>query len=93
MAVGFALGVVEPNASGIGGGGFMLIWFADSGTVVFIDSRETAPAAATADMFELDEEGKVIPDARGFNPVVHADQLLFQVRLQVCWPRWINSAP
>ncbi|MGB7452977.1 MAG: gamma-glutamyltransferase [Lysobacterales bacterium] len=71
VAVGFALGVVEPNASGIGGGGFMLIWFADSGTVVFIDSRETAPAAATADMFYLDENGKVKPDGRGFNPAVH----------------------
>ncbi|MDH4021164.1 MAG: gamma-glutamyltransferase [Xanthomonadales bacterium] len=71
VAVGFTLGVVEPNASGIGGGGFMLIWFADTGTVVFIDSRETAPAAATADMFELDEKGKVILDARGLDPVVH----------------------
>lgn len=71
VAVGFALGVVEPNASGIGGGGLMLIWFADSGTVVFIDSRETAPAAATADMFYLDENGKVKPDGRGFNPAVH----------------------
>lgn len=70
VAVGFALGVVEPNASGIGGGGLMLIWFADSGKVVFIDSREKAPAAATADMFELDEDGKVKPDGRGFNPVV-----------------------
>ena len=70
VAVGFALGVVEPNASGIGGGGLMLIWFADSGKVVFIDSRETAPAAATADMFELDENGKVKADGRGFNPAV-----------------------
>jgi gamma-glutamyltranspeptidase/glutathione hydrolase len=70
VAVGFALGVVEPNASGIGGGGLMLIWFADSGEMVFIDSREKAPAAASGDMFELDENGKVIPDERGFNPVV-----------------------
>jgi len=69
VAVGFALGVVEPNASGIGGGGLMLIRFADSGEVVFIDSREKAPAAATPDMFELDENGRVIPDARGFSPV------------------------
>ncbi len=69
VAVGFALGVVEPNASGIGGGGLMLIRFADSGEVVFIDSREKAPAAATPDMFELDENGRVKPDARGFNPV------------------------
>ncbi|NNK99174.1 MAG: gamma-glutamyltransferase, partial [Xanthomonadales bacterium] len=70
VAVGFALGVVEPNASGIGGGGFMLIWLAESGTVIFIDSRGKAPAAATGDMFELDENGKVKPDDRGFNPVV-----------------------
>ena len=70
VAVGFALGVLEPNASGIGGGGFMLIWLADTGTVVFIDSRGRAPAAATGDMFELDENGKVLPDDRGFNPVV-----------------------
>ena len=70
VAVGFALGVLEPNASGIGGGGFMLIWLAESGKIVFIDSRGKAPASATADMFELDEQGKVKPDARGFNPVV-----------------------
>ncbi len=70
VAVGFALGVVEPNASGIGGGGLMLIWFADSGTVVFIDSREKAPAADTGDMFELDDRGRVKPDARGFNPAI-----------------------
>jgi gamma-glutamyltranspeptidase/glutathione hydrolase len=71
VAVAFALGVVEPNASGIGGGGLMLIWFADTGTVVFIDSRETAPAAATAGMYDLDEDGRVIKDSRGFNPAVH----------------------
>lgn len=70
VAVGFALGVVEPNASGIGGGGLMLIRFADNGEVVFIDSREKAPAAATPDMFELDDTGRVIPDERGFSPVV-----------------------
>ena len=70
VAVGFSLGVLEPNASGIGGGGFMLIRFADNGQIVFIDSREKAPARATADMFELDENGNVKPDARGFNPVV-----------------------
>jgi len=68
VAVGFALGVLEPNASGIGGGGFMLIWLADSRTIIFIDSRGKAPAAATEDMYELDENGKVKPDARGFNP-------------------------
>ena len=75
VAVGFALGVVEPNASGIGGGGFMLIRNAKTGKITYIDSRERAPAKATEDMFELDDTGKVKPDARGFNPVVIGESL------------------
>ena len=70
VAVGFALGVFEPNASGTGGGGFMVFRQADTGEVVYIDFRGRAPSAATEDMFELDEQGKVIPDSRGFDPVV-----------------------
>ncbi len=70
VAVSFALSVVEPNASGIGGGGFMLIWLAETDQAVFIDFREKAPGKATADMFELDAEGKVKPDERGFDPAV-----------------------
>ena len=70
VAVSFALSVVEPNASGIGGGGFMLIWLAETDQAVFIDFREKAPGAATADMFEIDEEGKVKLDDQGFDPAV-----------------------
>ena len=68
VAVGFALGVVEPNASGIGGGGLMLLWLAEREQVVFIDFREKAPTGAVPDLFELDEDGKVKPDTRGFDP-------------------------
>ena len=59
VAVGFSLGVLEPNANGIGGGGFMLIWLAESGRTAYIDFRGKAPTGATADMFALDEEGEV----------------------------------
>ena len=71
VAVGFSLSMLEPNASGLGGGGLMLIRLADSGKVIFMDFRERAPAAASPDMFELDEDGNVKPDARGFDPMVH----------------------
>jgi len=50
-AIQFVLNVVEPQSSGIGGGGFMMIYLAAENRVVIVDSRETAPAAATADMF------------------------------------------
>lgn len=68
VAVGFTLGVVEPNASGLGGGGFLMIREAKTGKVSFIDFREKAPSKATADMFELDAHGKPKFDSRGFKP-------------------------
>jgi len=61
VATGFALAVVHPQAGNIGGGGFMLIRMAD-GTTRFIDYREKAPAAATANMY-LDSQGNVIENA------------------------------
>ncbi|MBS1133956.1 MAG: gamma-glutamyltranspeptidase [Burkholderiaceae bacterium] len=50
-AIQFVLNVVEPQFSGIGGGGFMMIHLASSGETFAVDSRERAPAAATPDMF------------------------------------------
>jgi gamma-glutamyltranspeptidase/glutathione hydrolase len=59
VAVGFALAVVYPAAGNIGGGGFMLIR-ENNGKTHFLDYREKAPAAASADMY-LDAQKNVIP--------------------------------
>jgi gamma-glutamyltranspeptidase/glutathione hydrolase len=60
VAVGYALAVVYPAAGNLGGGGFMTIQLAD-GRKTFLDFREKAPLAATADMY-LDKQGNVVPD-------------------------------
>ncbi|MBV9076651.1 MAG: gamma-glutamyltransferase [Methylobacteriaceae bacterium] len=60
VAVGFALAVTLPKAGNLGGGGFMLVHLARTGETVAIDYRETAPAAATRDMF-LDAKGEPDP--------------------------------
>lgn len=54
-----ALTVVEPQSSGIGGGGF-LVQAAEDGTVTTWDGREAAPAAATPQWF-LGPDGKPVP--------------------------------
>ncbi|HON27091.1 MAG TPA: gamma-glutamyltransferase [Mesotoga infera] len=60
IATAFALGVLEPNASGLGGGGFMIIKLAHMDDAVVIDFRETAPSAAGPTFFNLDERNRVI---------------------------------
>ncbi|MBI2071761.1 MAG: gamma-glutamyltransferase [Gemmatimonadetes bacterium] len=57
VAVGFALAVVHPEAGNIGGGGFMVIRFADGRTNA-LDYRETAPGQASRDMY-LDAQGRL----------------------------------
>jgi gamma-glutamyltranspeptidase / glutathione hydrolase len=61
VATGFALAVVYPQAGNLGGGGFMLVRLAD-GRARFVDYREKAPAAATANMY-LDAQGSVVENA------------------------------
>lgn len=51
VAVGFALGVVEPNASGIGGGGIMVAYDASTGEYVSYNFREFVPGKGTASAY------------------------------------------
>ena len=61
VAVGYALAVTYPTAGNLGGGGFMTIRLAD-GKTTFLDFRERAPLAATANMY-LDDNGELVPGA------------------------------
>ncbi|MFC3717124.1 gamma-glutamyltransferase [Luteimonas soli] len=54
VAVSSTLSVVEPISSGLGGGGFFLLHDAKTGKDVFVDARETAPAAATQEAYLLE---------------------------------------
>jgi gamma-glutamyltranspeptidase/glutathione hydrolase len=59
VAVQMMLGVVEPQASGIGGGGFLLYYDSATRGITVYDGRETAPAGATPTMFLHD--GQPLP--------------------------------
>lgn len=59
VAIGYALAVTDPCCGNIGGGGFMLIRFAN-GKSTFVNFREKAPQAAFEAMY-LDDQGEVIP--------------------------------
>ena len=59
IAVEAALGLVEPESSGIGGGGFLIHYRGSDEAIDAYDGREWAPAGATPDMFLVD--GKPLP--------------------------------
>ena len=85
VATGFALAVVHPQAGNLGGGGFMLVRFAD-GKVKFLDYREKAPAAANRDMY-LDAKGEVIKNASlvGYKAVAVPGSVAGMVHAQKQW--------
>lgn len=60
VAIQAVLGLVEPQSSGLGGGGFMVYYDARTRTVTAYDGRETAPAGATNRLF-LGDDGKPLP--------------------------------
>ncbi|MBS9718370.1 gamma-glutamyltransferase [Pseudohalocynthiibacter aestuariivivens] len=57
VAVQAVLGLVEPQSSGLGGGAFLVWYDAESGGITTLDGRETAPLAATPQLFQ-DENGE-----------------------------------
>ena len=65
MAMMLALTVVEPQSSGIGGGGFLVHNDGRTGKVETIDGRETAPAADTSRLW-LGPDGRPLPFAQAF---------------------------
>lgn len=58
VTMGFVMAVTYPRAGNLGGGGFMLLRLAESGEVIALDYRETAPGSASPELF-LDSEGRV----------------------------------
>jgi len=61
VTVSAVLSVVEPESSGLGGGGFWLLHNAADNRSVMVDGRETAPGQAHRDMY-LDDSGEVVRD-------------------------------
>lgn len=68
VALTAMLSVVEPYSAGLGGGGFWLLYLADTDESVFIDGRETAPLRARATMY-LDENGELIAGSSRNGPL------------------------
>lgn len=68
VAAAGVLAVVEPYSSGLGGGGFWLLYRADDGKTVMLDGRERAPLDAHRDLY-LDDDGNVIPNASMNGPL------------------------
>ena len=70
VASSFAISVIRPQSTGIGGGGFFLLYLAKKKETVAIDFRERAPFAATQDMFVRD--GKAVPELSRNGPLAVA---------------------
>lgn len=70
VAASFAVSVIRPQSTGIGGGGFFLLYLAQDRQTLAIDFRERAPLKATPDMFLRD--GKAVPELSRTGPLAVA---------------------
>lgn len=82
IAAELVLGLVEPQSSGVGGGGFLLYYDGRTEALTGYDGRERAPAGATATMF-LDNRGRPLPflDAQASGRSVGAPSLIHMLKL------------
>jgi gamma-glutamyltranspeptidase / glutathione hydrolase len=70
VASSFAISVIRPQSTGIGGGGFFLLYLAKKQETIAVDFRERAPLGATRDMFIRD--GKAVPELSRNGPLAVA---------------------
>jgi len=70
VAASFTISVLRPQSTGIGGGGFFLLYLSKNNETVAIDFRERAPLKATRDMFI--REGKAVPELSRNGPLAVA---------------------
>ena len=70
VATSFAVSVLRPQSTGIGGGGFLLLYLAQEGKTLAIDFRERAPLKASRDMFVRD--GEAVPSLSRTGPLAVA---------------------
>ncbi len=82
IAAEMVLGLVEPQSSGIGGGGAMVFYDAESEAIIAYDGRERAPAGATPGMF-LDARGQpmVFLDAQASGRSIGTPLLVAMLKL------------
>jgi gamma-glutamyltranspeptidase len=62
VAVSFALGVVEPDASGIGGDGMAIVWLTSMDEPVVVDFKDQSPMRATLDNPRIFRDGRLVGD-------------------------------
>jgi gamma-glutamyltranspeptidase/glutathione hydrolase len=99
IAAEFVLGLVEPQSSGIGGGGFLMVYDGRSEAITAYDGRERAPAGATPTMF-LDSRGRPLPfmDAQASGRSIGAPSLVAMLRMvheehgRLPWSRLVEPA-
>ncbi len=99
IAIQMVLNLVEPQSSGIGGGAYILYWDASAKTLASIDGRETAPLAATPELF-LDANGNPLPRetamasgiAVGVPGVIAALQLVHEKYGKLPWAELFQPA-